>query len=288
MPRGQPPSVTTPSHNPSSSSSSSSSIFSGLNYGDLIAAGGEILAGQNDFTTAGENAGAAARNISFQNASEMLALAGQNAARSMDIAGINAAATRNIYYSNAGAVESTALRNGQLMMIEGAEKLRRHVRLEQYLVGDLRARQAATGWSVNEGVLVIYKEAEKDEMLRERKFIALQEELSLFTMLANAGEQGRVLRQTGDQLSNAMLASASIEREIMLSEAQALYSRMRREGELYFLQGQQYGQGLDAQSGGGGLSVLGGAATGARIGSAFGPVGTGVGAVVGGIAGAIF
>lgn len=243
--------------------SGGNSFFSNLDYGEIVTGVLGIFANKKAST-----AGSTARDFAYADAAEMLRIAGENAGRVTQIAGINASAVRSVAYANAASTERAAFRNGQLMIFEGAEILRRHVRQERYTVGDIRARQAATGWSVNEGSLVLYKESQKKEMLHSRKYTAAQQQLSLFTMLSNARDQAQLTRYAGDQVSDAMLASAAIEREILLSEAQAQYLQMARTGDLAERTGKS------GTSGWGRL--IGGA-----IGANWGPVGSAVGGAAG-------
>jgi hypothetical protein len=247
--------------------------WKGIDYGDIIGGFGTLIQGRSH-----GKAGEAARAVQYANAADMLQLAGQNAARMQQVAGINASAVRNVGYANAAAIERTALRNGQLMMLEGAEALWRHVKEEQYMVGNIRAMQAATGWSVNEGTPRAYLNNQKALMYHDRKYLAAQQELSLFTMLMNAGDEASVTRYGADQSANAIMATAALEKEIMLSEAAAQARQMRRMGDLYYLQGKSKKKsGLF-----GSIGRIGGAIVGNLVG---GKVGGQIGGQLGGALG---
>lgn len=196
-----------------------------------IMAGAQLVGGYLQSRSL-KKGGQAAYEVAVQNAEDMLELSQNNAAMIGQVANINATAIRNVGYANGKAIEDIAFRNGQLMMIEGKENQRRMLREGRYHVGLVRAMQSSSGWNVNQGTPRIYKEDQKAEIDRERKYQGLKDELSLFTMLTNAGQQAEVTRFAADQEASALLATSGLQRQMMLAESRVRYDAIIREGEL--------------------------------------------------------
>ena len=233
---------------------------------------GQVVGGFGQLS--GSRAGAAAMR---QNAAEALALAQRNAGLQSQIAGVNAAAVRNISKFNAKVQLQTAQRNGQLMMLEGVEAMRREARESRYLLSSIRVQQSPSGWNLNQGTPRAVLEGARGEAEHRLAYSAFAKEMSLFTMLSNASDQAKATLYAGEQQAGAIQASAALANEIMLGEAQAQYNAMMREAAAYRNIGKAnaYGQ------------IFGG--IGAAAGYAFGgPVGGIVGGALGSTLGSIF
>ena len=170
--------------------------------------------------------------IGGENADDLIALTEKNRALSKYAAEYTAGAIRHIGYANSNAVEQTADRNFALM---GLQTTYTNYKMEQetrQMAGDIRARVASTGISVNEGSPLHYLNQQVAEAEFDRKFTVGAERLSALGYLADEKEKARLMRMDADQRADMTVFNEAIASEIAWNEAQARAASMRRGAEM--------------------------------------------------------
>jgi len=197
----------------------------------VIGAGVSIIGGSKQSSDLKEAREDAIR-IGGENADDLIALTEANHALSEYAAGYTAGAIRHVGYANAGAVEQTADRNYQLMGLKTAHTNYKMELETRQMAGDIRARVASTGISVNEGSPLHYLNQQVAEAEFDRKFTVGVEQLSALGYLADEKEKARLMRMDADQRADMTVFNEAISSEIAWNEAQAQAASMRRGAEM--------------------------------------------------------
>ena len=182
----------------------------------------------NDLSDAREEA----IRLGGENADDLIALTEKNRALSKYAAEYTAGAIRHIGYANSNAVEQTADRNFALMNLQTSYTNYKMEQETRQMAGDIRARVASTGISVNEGSPLHYLNQQVAEAEFDRKFTVGAERLSALGYLADEKEKARLMRMDADQRADMTVFNEAIASEIAWNEAQARAASMRRGAEM--------------------------------------------------------
>jgi hypothetical protein len=196
------------------------------------------LYASNKASDAQEEAGEAAQDAAYANAADLLDLANINADAILTTANINAQAILNVGEYNAQVIENATARNIELYGFQAEEEVRRHVRAERMLAGDIRVREAATGWSINVGTPADYLVAQVAEGERQRDYLIEKHQMTLLNMAEEGADQAELHRLVAAEQANATVANAQVAADVALAEAQYNATAMQRSGDVAAASGQ--------------------------------------------------
>ncbi len=223
-----------------------------------VAVGATVVSGAYSASQQ-RSAGRDARIQGEQNAQSILDTALRNQEIQNEVADYNAGLTQAFYNSKARIIEETAQRNAELMTMEYEEELRRHIRGEVQLAGQIRSATAATGFQVNQGTPLIYMNNELDEAERERDYIETRGTLTVFNYLTEQQELADGARIEGQQKADQMRFNAAAEAEIYLNEQVGVSEATRAQGQSLYRQARSGSNATLIQTG---VSVIGSIPTG--------------------------
>ena len=179
-----------------------------------------------------KDAAALAQEIGGKNADNLIATTEKNRALSKYAAGYTAA---NILYTgdaNARSVEDAARRNYKLMGVQTAYTNQQMELAERQLAGEIRARAAATGVSVNEGTPLHTLNQEVAEARFDRSITVGTQKLSAMGYLLDKQQEADLIRLDAKQRADMTVFNEAINSQIAWNEALAQAASMRMGAEM--------------------------------------------------------
>lgn len=201
---------------------------------DAIKLVGELVGITGTVSSYGDlkDAAALAQEIGGKNADNLIATTEKNRALSKYAAGYTAA---NILYTgdaNARSVEDAARRNYKLMGVQTAYTNQQMELAERQLAGEIRARAAATGVSVNEGTPLHTLNQEVAEARFDRSITVGTQKLSAMGYLLDKQQEADLIRLDAKQRADMTVFNEAINSQIAWNEALAQAASMRMGAEM--------------------------------------------------------
>lgn len=165
-----------------------------------------------------------------ENASILIDVTDENIALGLEAAGWNAAQVEALGEYNAAAVERARDINAELMAIEALERMRQHILSEARTAGTIRAMNASSGLSANEGTPLYYLNDQMDEMLHSRKYTAMVDTKSVLGYIEQESTRADLIRLESSMQADAIRFNAAIEGEIARNDAEARAQQMINSG----------------------------------------------------------
>ena len=198
---------------------------------NLIGAGLSLIGGMKRASDLKKQA-ADAKKIGGENAADLMELTRKNRKLSKHAADHTASAILNTGFTNAKAGLDAAGRNYALMGV----KTKRTDQVLQYQVkqlgGEIRARTASSGISVNEGSPLQYMISQVAAADLERKYVVGTERLSAMGYLADESMRSLLTLKDAKQRADMTLYNEQINSEVVYNEAVARAASMRRGAEM--------------------------------------------------------
>ena len=213
---------------------------------------------------AAEAGGEAAKWASYANAEDLRYYAGLNSGLIMGAAERNAAAYMRIGEANASAIERATARNLDLYGMQADEEVRRHIRGEKMLAGNIRATSSGSGIQVNTGTPLHYLYDQVDEGIAQREFMINKHAQTMWTMSEEGKDKAYVTRLTASENAAVIMSNADAQAQMAILDSERVAASLERQGDV----AQQGGAAAGAASMLGGLmgafgAVAGGFSSGA-------------------------
>ena len=202
-----------------------SSLFSGYSAKKSAEAGGE-----------------AAQEAAYANASDIRGFGSFNAGNILSVGAVNANAIVDVGEINSQYIERSTARNISLYGIQADEDVRRHVRAEKMVAGDIRARASGSGIQVNTGSPLQFLNAQVDEGIRQRRFMVIKHAETLYSMAEEGSDKAFVTRYTADKSAEVTMANAEANAAMAMANAELTATQQERSGDLAYETGQIAGQ----------------------------------------------
>ncbi len=171
-----------------------------------------------------------ANGIASQNAADLLATATRNNELNLQIADYNAAALKETGLANAVLIEENALRVADAMADQSVEEIRRHIRGEKQLAGEIRVQYGASGFQVNQGTPLHFLNTELNEAKNERDYMAETAKQTIFNYVETEKARAAESIRAANEAAEATLFNAGVQAEIYLNEQVGLAAQTQRSG----------------------------------------------------------
>lgn len=191
--------------------------------------------------------GALSKSASYANASDAERIGAINAGAINAAAANNALASREIGYANAQAIAESALHNLQMYKIQSDEEIRLHRRDERWHAGDIRAMQGSTGIQVNTGSPLAYLRSEIRKGVEERQFMQTRDAWTMLGMAKDDLKKTLLTVKTANWNAKIAQDNAALQAGVVMAEAVAQASAIRRQGDIAAAVGVANGQAARAQ-----------------------------------------
>jgi len=166
--------------------------------------------------------------IGTANAGDVIELFEKNSKLRRKAAKYNAKQTWDLGFAGASAIMNSADHNYALMNASTNYKEGKMLLAQRYLLGDVRARVASSGISVNVGTPLYFQNQQAYEMTRDRKYTVAMEQLSALGALSDETQRAQLLLTETKQRADMTEFNSELEIEAMMNEALAQSNATKR------------------------------------------------------------